>query len=53
MGALATLPVKEPGRLSRAVARLWMKPATVTANERLADCLRSANSKASSTSTPK
>ena len=28
---------KEPGRLSRAVARLWMKPATVTANERLAD----------------
>lgn len=38
MGALATLPVKEPGRLSRAVARLWMKPATVIANERLADC---------------
>jgi NADPH-dependent ferric siderophore reductase len=37
MGALATQPVKEPGRLSRAVARLWMKSATVTANERLAD----------------
>jgi NADPH-dependent ferric siderophore reductase len=37
MGALATQPAKEPGRLSRAVARLWMKSATVTANERLAD----------------
>jgi NADPH-dependent ferric siderophore reductase len=37
MAVLATLPAKEPGRLSRAVARLWMKPATVTANEQLAD----------------
>ena len=37
MDALATPPVREPGRLSRAVARLWMKPATVAANERLAD----------------
>ena len=34
---MATLPAKEPGRLSRAVARLWMKPLTVTANERLAN----------------
>lgn len=29
--------MKETSRLSRAVARLWMKPVIVTANERLAD----------------
>jgi NADPH-dependent ferric siderophore reductase len=28
---------REPGRLGRAVTRLWMKPATVIANEQLAD----------------
>jgi NADPH-dependent ferric siderophore reductase len=37
MDALATPRVKDPSRLGRAVARLWMKAATVTANERLAD----------------
>ncbi|WP_044332671.1 siderophore-interacting protein [Sphingomonas hengshuiensis] len=28
---------KEPGRFSKAVMRLWMKPATIVANEQLAD----------------
>ena len=37
METQATERTKEPGRLSRAVTRLWMKPATVVANERLAD----------------
>jgi len=37
MDALAISTAKGPGRLSRAVSRLWMKPATVAANERLAD----------------
>lgn len=37
MAAVGAPLSKEPGRLSRAVARLWMKRATVTANERLAD----------------
>jgi len=30
-------PAKEPGRLSKALTRLWMKPATIVANEQLAD----------------
>ncbi|WEK48411.1 MAG: siderophore-interacting protein [Candidatus Andeanibacterium colombiense] len=30
-------PVTEPGRLSKALMRLWMKPATIVANEQLAD----------------
>ncbi|OYX64271.1 MAG: hypothetical protein B7Y88_11320 [Sphingomonadales bacterium 32-64-17] len=30
-------PTKEPGRLSKALMRLWMKPATIVANDRLAD----------------
>jgi NADPH-dependent ferric siderophore reductase len=29
-------PTKEPGRLSKALMRLWMKPATIVANEQLA-----------------
>jgi NADPH-dependent ferric siderophore reductase len=32
-------PTKEPGRLSKALMRLWMKPATIVANEQLADRL--------------
>lgn len=30
-------PTKEPGRLSKALMRLWMKPAAIVANEQLAD----------------
>src|SRR4051812_5997288 len=30
-------PAREPGRLSKVLMRLWMKPATVVANEQLAD----------------
>lgn len=37
MAAMGLSPSKHPNRLSRAVSRLWMKPATVTANDRLAD----------------
>ena len=30
-------PAEKPGRLSKALTRLWMKPATIVANEQLAD----------------
>ena len=30
-------PTKEPGRLSKALMRLWMKPGTIVANVQLAD----------------
>ena len=30
----------KPGRLTKALTRLWMKPATVTANEQLGERFR-------------